>query len=677
MSTFFINGGNDLPPGFSAQYHGTVDYHYNSSDSYYFGVSQYERVTISVSYTGYPTQNAATWRGGFITENPFVSELSPSIFWYGFELAYLSNPFSAPEHYILTITTEAISTNSPPTVTILAGSSYAAGTVLTGSQLFSVSDPQGTSDVNYVRVYDTNVTNGAVWKYNGSIITPGSSGYPVTYANLNLLTYTVGTGSNDFQVEAVDKSGAVSNDPVHTITGTSTNSPPTVTILAGSSYAAGTVLTGSQLFSVSDPQGISDINYVRVYDTNVTNGAVWKYNGSIITPGSSGYPVTYANLNLLTYTVGTGSNDFQVEAVDKSGAVGNDPLHTITGTSTNNRPDLTASNVTISDTTPDPGQAVNVNYFANNIGSGAASAFDAGVYLSTDSTITTADLFLGWESFASLAGHSSVNGNLSVTLPGWVVPGITYYVGVIADDLNNVSNELSESNNASYVAVTIPTVPEADILGTPGNDTFFANGGRSFTGNGGHDIVVFSGSSSEYTITRHADDSFTVVDGAGGRDGSDILSAIGTLQFGDKTIFIQDTDGANIARLYSAGLGRPPDPVGLFGWSDIYANNIPASAKAQGVYVALAQTNNGYGTSIAGGFTHSIEFNALYGALDNPGFVTQLYFNVLERAPEPAGLTGWLNLMQNGGFTREMVLVGFAQSPENIAKTASDWLIEI
>jgi hypothetical protein len=90
----------------------------------------------------------------------------------------------------------------------------------------------------------------------------------------------------------------------------------------------------------------------------------------------------------------------------------------------------------------------------------------------------------------------------------------------------------------------------------------------------------------------------------------------------------------------------------------------------------LAQTNDGYGTSIAGGFTQSVEFQSKYGNLSNTGFVTQLYENVLDRTPAPAELNAWLSLMQNSGYTQQMVLVGFAESPENIAKTA-EWLIQV
>ena len=144
---------------------------------------------------------------------------------------------------------------------------------------------------------------------------------------------------------------------------------------------------------------------------------------------------------------------------------------------------------------------------------------------------------------------------------------------------------------------------------------------------------------------------------------------------------VENADNANIARLYSAALNRAPDIGGLSGWEDIYGSNISAAVKAHGVYAALAQTNDGFGTSIAGGFTQSAEFQQLYGTLNDTSFVTQLYLNVLNRTPAPSELNAWLSLIQNGDatgthYTHDMVLVGFAESPENIAKTAH-WLIQV
>jgi hypothetical protein len=69
------------------------------------------------------------------------------------------------------------------------------------------------------------------------------------------------------------------------------------------------------------------------------------------------------------------------------------------------------------------------------------------------------------------------------------------------------------------------------------------------------------------------------------------------LEFSDKTVFIENNDGADLARLYVAALGCAPDAKGLAAWEAAY-NALPAAAKAAGVYQSLAQTNDSAGMSI-------------------------------------------------------------------------------
>jgi len=233
-----------------------------------------------------------------------------------------------------------------------------------------------------------------------------------------------------------------------------------------------------------------------------------------------------------------------------------------------------------------------------------------------------------------------------------------------------------------------------DILrGLGGNDTFVGGSGTEFfmpskgnntiTGGSGIDTVDFGGPRSAYTFTDNGDGSITVTDSVPTRNGTDHIAHVGFLQFTDKQVIVATPPQADIARLYSAALNRAPDPPGLVGWENIYITGVPDSVKGQGPFVALSETNPaGLTFSIAGGFTNSTEFQQKYGVLDDTGFVTQLYQNVLNRAPDAAGLNGWLNLMHNGDstglhYTRPMVLVGFAESPENIAKTAGDWLFVV
>ncbi|RXV58479.1 hypothetical protein C6W92_16920 [Roseovarius sp. A46] len=226
--------------------------------------------------------------------------------------------------------------NQPSEVTIEAVSSYAAGTVLTGTDLISVTDPDGSSDIQNILVYDASDAPGAVWRFNGTVIDPEGAGnqFELNYDNLDLLTYTVGTGTDQFSFEARDFSGNISNEALHTITAI-VNDPPVITIEAVSSYAAGTVLTGTDLISVTDPDGSSDIQNILVYDASDAPGAVWRFNGTVIDPEGAGnqFELNYDNLDLLTYTVGTGTDQFSFEARDFSGNISNEALHTITATS--------------------------------------------------------------------------------------------------------------------------------------------------------------------------------------------------------------------------------------------------------------------------------------------------------------------------------------------------------
>src|SRR5437588_278606 len=107
---------------------------------------------------------------------------------------------------------------------------------------------------------------------------------------------------SDTVIDAFDKAGAISTDALWTITGTSVNNPPSGTILAGSSYAADTLLTRTHLFSFPTRRSSDLIDHITLYDSTTTNGAVWRYNGSVITPGGAaagGFSFAYANRGLV------------------------------------------------------------------------------------------------------------------------------------------------------------------------------------------------------------------------------------------------------------------------------------------------------------------------------------------------------------------------------------------
>ncbi len=108
----------------------------------------------------------------------------------------------------------------------------------------------------------------------------------------------------------------------------------------------------------------------------------------------------------------------------------------------------------------------------------------------------------------------------------------------------------------------------------------------------------------------------------------------------------------DLALLYEAGLNRRPDEAGLNYWVDRLDTGTPM-------------------TAIAEGFLYSPEFGGY--PEQHADYVTRLYFNVLNRAPESAGQRYWESYL-DGGMSEAEVLLRFADSPEN-RQQAEDWLM--
>ena len=175
----------------------------------------------------------------------------------------------------------------------------------------------------------------------------------------------------------------------------------------------------------------------------------------------------------------------------------------------------------------------------------------------------------------------------------------------------------------------------------------------SFVLGGGLDVAVASGNRADYAIARQGDGSLRITDQTAGRDGVDAVSGAERLSF-DDAVLAFDINGAagQGYRLYEAAFNRTPDTSGLTFW----------------VKQADAGTDV---RSIASSFVSSAEFQSRYGAgVSDQQFVTLLYNNALDRAPEAAGLAFWVNGLA-GSFTRADVLLSFSESAENQAQVAA------
>jgi hypothetical protein len=167
--------------------------------------------------------------------------------------------------------------------------------------------------------------------------------------------------------------------------------------------------------------------------------------------------------------------------------------------------------------------------------------------------------------------------------------------------------------------------------------------GMSIDGGAGLDTVVYNGTASNYSA--HATSGgFTLAT----TTYTDSLVNVERLAFDDVRMALDVNGNAGIAyRLYQAAFDRTPDLPGL---------GFQMNALDHGWAI----------WQIAQDFVNSPEFSTTYGSLNDTQFVTQLYQNVLNRAPDQAGLDYHVHNLQTT-HSRGDVLAGFSESPENQA----------
>jgi Ca2+-binding RTX toxin-like protein len=132
-----------------------------------------------------------------------------------------------------------------------------------------------------------------------------------------------------------------------------------------------------------------------------------------------------------------------------------------------------------------------------------------------------------------------------------------------------------------------------------------------------------------------------------GNSGRDLLlgGAGNDLLIGGQITDEANTNTGQVFRVYGATLNRTPDAGGFAAWVERLQSGIRTPFE------------------VVDGFTGSREFQNVYGDLDNGGFVTLLYNNVLNREPDAGGFQSWSNRLADGTARAEVVL-GFANSRE-------------
>ncbi|WP_238296568.1 DUF4214 domain-containing protein [Methylobacterium soli] len=188
------------------------------------------------------------------------------------------------------------------------------------------------------------------------------------------------------------------------------------------------------------------------------------------------------------------------------------------------------------------------------------------------------------------------------------------------------------------------------VDGGTGADIFtFSGGNTAPAANSAAPSAVVSGVSNVAKITTDAQGHIVVTSTSGG---SATLSGVEYIRLSETSVaaIVQNADQAAVARLYEAVLGRTVDQAGFESWKTALEGGRSVS-------------------QIASDILNSAEGQAKLAAMDTTKFVTTLYDQLLERAPDTGGLQGWVNAIDHGGLSRADVALAFANSAEGATVT--------
>ena len=205
----------------------------------------------------------------------------------------------------------------------------------------------------------------------------------------------------------------------------------------------------------------------------------------------------------------------------------------------------------------------------------------------------------------------------------------------------------TQATAAVYVCNTPPSevYPGLVVIGTAANEQISDGiGSDTIDGGPGFDTVIYNCNKDSFTLVRTTA-GWSISSTA---EGIDTVANVERIRFSDKTLALDISGNAGQAyRLYRAAFNRVPDNGGLKFWINALDNG--ASLR-----------------DVAIGFMSSPEFKGLYGTNPtNEAFVTSLYTNILNRAPDPDGYNYWVNTLNQKVLTPADVLMLLSESPEN------------
>ena len=271
---------------------------------------------------------------------------------------------------------------------------------------------------------------------------------------------------------------------------------------------------------------------------------------------------------------------------------------------------------------------------------------------------------------AATSGNLSIAGNtLTLDPSGNLRYGKSYSVEFAIGSIKDLSGNdytgtpihdfttLADPDNQTYVGGAGNDsrrggAGDDTLSGGAGNDSLTGGAGDDrLDGGSGLDEARYTSPRSANTLVRLANDDIQV----SGPEGVDTLHDIERAVFGTTAVgFDIAGTGGQAYRLYQAAFDRAPDEGGVGFW--MYSID-------RGLSLVDAAAN----------FMTSTEFTSLYGANPtNEQFMTRLYANVMDRAPD-SGYYFWLDALYGRGefdgavCSRPFGLAQFSESPEHQA----------